>query len=255
MKQPIFVFGGIRITRRRPDNCDLLRGKNTLAESVLAVILFSKPLTTLDCKADKKTKAIKTEDGCKDTRMLSVRRRREPWGGTWSRTRCSGRSRRPIVWVLTIGSLTTGHIVRATHFLSIRSKHFTMSSKRREYHVDRHSKKAALFFVAFDANPDTRVKIPDAMRIKEYSPSKAADQSLQMQVRREADKIKGEAVPGPSAPVAAATSALLPLSTTSNVGKPALRTRRVGWSITRGVRPHSPSLTASKTSLKTMSGG
>ena len=81
MKQPIFVFGGIRITRRRPDNCDLLRGKNTLAESVLAVILFSKPLTTLDCKADKKTKAVKTEDGCKDTRMLSVRRRREPWGG------------------------------------------------------------------------------------------------------------------------------------------------------------------------------
>jgi hypothetical protein len=32
-----------------------------------------------------------------------------------------------------------------------------MSSKRREYHVDRRSKKAALFFVACDANPDTRV--------------------------------------------------------------------------------------------------
>jgi hypothetical protein len=30
-----------------------------------------------------------------------------------------------------------------------------MSSKRREYHVDRRSKKAALFFVACDANPDT----------------------------------------------------------------------------------------------------
>jgi hypothetical protein len=59
--------------------------------------------------------------------------------------------------------------------------------------VDRRSKKAALFFVACDANPDTRVKIPDAMRIKGYSPSEAADRSLQMQVRREADKIKGEA--------------------------------------------------------------
>ena len=61
--------------------------------------------------------------------------------------------------------------------------------------MDRHSKKAALFFVACDANPDTRVKIPDAMRINGYSPSEAADQSLQMQVRREADKIKGEPIP------------------------------------------------------------
>ena len=59
--------------------------------------------------------------------------------------------------------------------------------------MDRRSKKAALFFVACDANPDTRVKIPDAMRIKGYSPSEAADRSLQMQVPREADKIKGEA--------------------------------------------------------------
>ena len=72
--------------------------------------------------------------------------------------------------------------------------------------MDRHSKKAALFFVACDANPDTRVKIPDAMRIKGYSPSEAANRSLQMQVRREADKIKGEAIPGPPAPAAAAAS-------------------------------------------------
>ena len=61
--------------------------------------------------------------------------------------------------------------------------------------MDRRSKKAALFFVACDANPDTRVKIPDVMRINGYSPSEAADRSLQMQVRREADKIKGEAIP------------------------------------------------------------
>jgi hypothetical protein len=47
--------------------------------------------------------------------------------------------------------------------------------------------------VACDANPDTRVKIPDEMRIKGYSPSEAADRLLQMQVRCEADKIKGEA--------------------------------------------------------------
>jgi hypothetical protein len=50
-----------------------------------------------------------------------------------------------------------------------------MSSKRREYHVDRRAKKAALFFLACDANPDTRVNIPDSMRIKGYSISEAAD--------------------------------------------------------------------------------
>ena len=76
---------------------------------------------------------------------------------------------------LAIGSLSPGHIVCATHFLSIRSKHFTMSLKRREHHVDRRAKKAALFFVACDENPDARVKVPDAMRIKGYSPSEAAD--------------------------------------------------------------------------------
>jgi hypothetical protein len=99
-----------------------------------------------------------------------------------------------------------------------------MSSKRREYHVDRRAKKAALFFLACDANPDTRVNIiPDSMRIKRYSISEAADRSLQQQVRREVNKIKGEAVPGPSAPVAAASaSALITLSNTAIVGRPAL---------------------------------
>jgi hypothetical protein len=84
-----------------------------------------------------------------------------------------------------------------------------MSSKRREYHVDCRAKKAANFFVACDLNPETRVKIPDAMRIKGYSLSKAADRSLQMQVRRKVDKFTGEDIPGPSAPAAAAASALL----------------------------------------------
>ena len=86
------------------------------------------------------------------------------------------------------------------------------------------SKKAALFFVACDANPYTRVKIPDAMRIKGYSPSEAADRSLQQQVRRGAAQINGEAITGPPAHAAAAASALLTLSTKANVGRPALRT-------------------------------
>jgi len=38
-----------------------------------------------------------------------------------------------------------------------------MSSKRKEYHVDDRSKKAATFFVACKPNQATRVKIPDAM--------------------------------------------------------------------------------------------
>jgi hypothetical protein len=98
-------------------------------------------------------------------------------------------------------------------------------SKRREYHVDLRAKKAATFFVACDAHSDTRVrvKIPDAMRAKGYSDSEAADRSLQQQVRREAAKIKGEAIPVPPAPEAAAASALMALSATTNVGRPALR--------------------------------
>jgi hypothetical protein len=43
-----------------------------------------------------------------------------------------------------------------------------------------------------------------------------------MQVHREAEKIKGEAIPGPPAPEAAAVSALLSLSATANVGRVAL---------------------------------
>jgi hypothetical protein len=50
-----------------------------------------------------------------------------------------------------------------------------MISKRREYHVDCCAKKAAIFFVACEPNPATRVKIPDAMRIRGYLPSKAAN--------------------------------------------------------------------------------
>ena len=99
-----------------------------------------------------------------------------------------------------------------------------MSSKRREYHLDCRAKKAANFFVACDANPNTRVKIPDAMRIKGYSISEAADRLLQMQVRPGVDKIKADAAPGPSAPAAAAAaSALITLLNTANVGRPALR--------------------------------
>jgi hypothetical protein len=64
-----------------------------------------------------------------------------------------------------------------------------MTLRRRAYHVDCHAKKAAIFFVACEPNTATRVNIPDAMRIRGYSQSKAADRVLQMQVRRVAEKI------------------------------------------------------------------
>jgi hypothetical protein len=75
-----------------------------------------------------------------------------------------------------------------------------MTLKRGEHHVDCHAKKAAIFFVACGPNPATRLKIPDAMRLKGYSPNEATDQALQMQVRREVENFAG---PGPSAPAAA----------------------------------------------------
>jgi hypothetical protein len=106
--------------------------------------------------------------------------------------------------------------------LSWQQKSSTITSKRREYHVDCHTKKAAIFFVACEPNPATRVKIPDAMRIKGYSPSKASNQALQMQVCCEAEKIKGEAGPGPPAPVAA--SLVLALASVAMTARPALQT-------------------------------
>ncbi len=70
--------------------------------------------------------------------------------------------------------------------------------------------------MACEPNPATRVKVPNAMRIKGYSPSKASNRVLQMQVRREAEKTKGEAGPGPPAPAAASlVLALVSVATTT----------------------------------------
>ena len=96
-----------------------------------------------------------------------------------------------------------------------------MTSKRREeYHVDCCAKKAAIFFVACEPNPATRLKIPDAMRIKGYFPSEAADRAQQMQVHHEVEKVKGEAGPGPPNPAAALL--LLALASVATTARPAL---------------------------------
>jgi hypothetical protein len=96
-----------------------------------------------------------------------------------------------------------------------------MSSKRREYKVDDRAKKAAVFFLfrACEANPDTRLSIPAAMRAKGYLDVKAADRILVQQVRHESQKKTPKDTPRPK-PVAA--SSLLALSTTANVRRAAL---------------------------------
>jgi hypothetical protein len=94
-----------------------------------------------------------------------------------------------------------------------------MSSKRREYKVDDRAKTAAVFFRACEANPDTRLSIPAAMRAKGYLDFKATDRILVQQVRRESQKKTPKDTPRPE-PVAALS--LLALSTTANVGRVAL---------------------------------
>ena len=87
-----------------------------------------------------------------------------------------------------IVSLSSGLIVCTTHFISTGSKHFNMSSKKKEYKADNHAKKAALFSLTCDTNHVTRLSIPAAIRAKEYSGVEALDGTLQMQVCRESPK-------------------------------------------------------------------
>jgi hypothetical protein len=65
------------------------------------------------------------------------------------------------------------------------SKYFKMSLKRKEYKVGDRVKKAALFFLACEANPATRLSIPAAMRAKGYSDANDMDQILIQQVCHE----------------------------------------------------------------------
>jgi len=87
-------------------------------------------------------------------------------------------------------SLSPGLIVHTPYFLSVRSRHFNMSSKRREYKVDNRAKMAALLFLACETNPDSRLSIPAAMRAKGYSDVEVSDQILVQQVRSKSQKNK-----------------------------------------------------------------
>jgi hypothetical protein len=61
-------------------------------------------------------------------------------------------------------------------------------STRKEYGVDKRAQAAAQFYVECNKNPNTKLKIPAAMRAKGYSDDDAADRTLQAQVRRAAEK-------------------------------------------------------------------
>jgi len=84
-----------------------------------------------------------------------------------------------------------------------------MSSGKRKNGADACAKKAALFFVACERNPDPtgRLSIPNVLRVKGYSEDEAVNRSLQMQVRREVEKLKG------NSSASAAATAMIMLST------------------------------------------
>ena len=65
-------------------------------------------------------------------------------------------------------------------------------STRKEYGVDKRAQEAAQFYVECNKNPNTKLKIPAAMRAKGYSDDDAADRTLQAQVCRAAEKIETE---------------------------------------------------------------
>ena len=99
-----------------------------------------------------------------------------------------------------------------------------MSSKRKEYKVDARAKKAALFFLACDPNPVTRLSIPAAMRAKGYSDTEAADRILVQQVRRESQKNKPNDTPCPESAAASSLLALAMVTSAASSSRPALRT-------------------------------
>ena len=96
-------------------------------------------------------------------------------------------------------------------------------SQLEEYKVDARAKKAALFFLACEPNPVTRLSIPAAMRAKGYSDAEAADRILVQQVHPESQKNKSNDNPRPES---AAASSLLALAMVASAAssRPALRT-------------------------------
>jgi hypothetical protein len=138
-----------------------------------------------------------------------------------------------VLWP-TAYSVVVVHLILVAHhkpdhaplFLCSETENLRMLSKRKEYHVDCCAAKAAKFFLVCKShiNPDMRIKIPAAMMAKGYSNEESKNRTLQMQVRREVEKIRGLDPPRPSEAVAAAATALLTLLAPPNAKRVILAT-------------------------------
>jgi len=88
-----------------------------------------------------------------------------------------------------------------------------MSSRKNG--ADARAKKAAQLFVVCEGNPNPtgRLIIPDVMRLRGYSGDEVVNRTLQMQVRREVKKLKGNVSTSTSASaVLSAAGAMVTLS-------------------------------------------
>ena len=88
-----------------------------------------------------------------------------------------------------------------------------MSSGKRKNGADARAKKAALLCLACERNPNlsSRLSIHNVMRVKGYSEDEAINCTLQMQMRREVEKIKD------NSSASAAAAAMIMLSTTTTI--------------------------------------
>jgi hypothetical protein len=119
--------------------------------------------------------------------------------------------------VAAVASLSNRRVGRHSFLLHFcTEKHHSTMSSRKEYGVDKRAQAAAQFYVECNKNPNTKLKIPAAMRAKGYSDDDASNRTLQAQVRRAAEKIETEQATAsvtPPAPARASNST----STRSNV--------------------------------------
>jgi hypothetical protein len=82
--------------------------------------------------------------------------------------------------------------------------------------ADARTKKAAQLFMACEGNPNPtgRLSIPDVIRLRGYSHDEAVNRTLQMQVRQEVEKLKGNASTSALAVISAA-NAMITLASTN----------------------------------------
>ncbi len=83
------------------------------------------------------------------------------------------------------------HVGATPLFSLLATKKFNNDFKKEGVSCYLSCKESSQLLCGLRAKPATRVKIPEAMRIRGYSQSKVVDRALQVQGRREAEKIEG----------------------------------------------------------------